>query len=241
MRAAVWRAQVGRVPLLLLDSDVSENAAIDRFISAQLYVGDREYRLMQYALLGIGAVRALAALGIRPAVFHLNEGHPALAALELAREALRRGEPLERAIDEGRRRIVFTTHTPVAAGNETYAPADVLSMLGGYLDTLGVEAAAALALGRPPGARADEPFGMTDSAIRSSRAVNAVSRRHAEVSRAMWARHWPGRRPEDPITARHERRPPPVLDGGTHARAARAAPRSEVGRAPRRPRALGRR
>ncbi|BDG01223.1 alpha-glucan family phosphorylase [Anaeromyxobacter oryzae] len=192
VHAAVWRAQVGAVPLYLLDSDVPENAPIDRFVTSQLYVGDREYRLMQYALLGVGAVRALAALGIRPGVFHLNEGHPALAALELARDALARGETLERAVGEVRRRIVFTTHTPVAAGNETYAPADVVSVLGPWLRTLGIEPAAALALGRPPGTSDDAPFGMTDLALRTSRAANGVSRRHAEVSRELWARHWPG-------------------------------------------------
>ena len=119
------------------------NAPVDRFITAQLYVGDREYRLMQYALLGIGGVRALSALGIRPALFHLNEGHAALAALELAREPLGRGEPLERALDHVRARVVFTTHTPVAAGNETYAPADIASVLGPYLASLGVGPGAA--------------------------------------------------------------------------------------------------
>ncbi len=194
VRAALWRADVGRVPLFLLDTDVPENAPIDRFIAAQLYVGDREYRLMQYALLGIGAVRALAAMGIRPALWHLNEGHPALAILELAREALARGESFDRAVEAVRDRVVFTTHTPVAAGNESYAPGEVLSILGPYL---GANAGAVLALGRPPGAASSEWFGMTDLALRTSRAANAVSRRHGEVARAMWVRHWPRRAPAD--------------------------------------------
>lgn len=197
VRAAVWRAGVGRVPLFLLDTDVPENDPIDRFISAQLYVGDRQYRLMQYALLGIGAVRTLAALGIRPAVWHMNEGHPALAALELAREGVSRGETPDRAIEAARGCIVFTTHTPVAAGNETYHPAEIEGALGTWKNELGAAAPALLALGRPPGAPADAPFGMTDLALRTSRSTNAVSRRHGEVARAMWAHHWPGRREAD--------------------------------------------
>jgi starch phosphorylase len=197
VRARVWRADVGRVPLYLLDTDVPENDPIDRFVSAQLYVGNPEYRLMQYALLGIGAVRVLAALGIRPSVWHLNEGHPALAALELARVGLSEGKALEQAIDDARRRLVFTTHTPVAAGNETYEAAEIERTLGAYVREVGAEAPALLQLGRPPGAPEGARFGMTDLALRTSRSVNGVSRRHGEVARAMWAHHWPGRREED--------------------------------------------
>jgi glucan phosphorylase len=187
VRARAWRADVGRVPLYLLDTDLPENGAIDRFISAQLYVGDPQYRLMQYALLGIGAVRLLASLGLRPAVWHLNEGHPALAALELVRAGLARGEPLERAADGARRSLVFTTHTPVAAGNETYPPGDVQRTLAAYLEEIGPAAQDLLALGRSAGDRDGGPFGMTDLALRTSRSANGVSRRHGEVARAMWA------------------------------------------------------
>ncbi len=216
VRAALWRAAVGRVPLFLLDTDLPENDPVDRFITAQLYVGDREYRLMQYALLGIGAVRALAALEIRPAVYHLNEGHPALAALELAREGLARGEPAERALEAARRRLVFTTHTPVAAGNESYQPGEIESALGAWARELGAAAPDLLALGRPPGAPAGSPFGMTDLALRTSRSANAVSRRHGEVARAMWAHHWPGR-PEGEIPIAH-------VTNGVHLPTWRAAP-----------------
>ena len=201
VRCALWRVDVGRVPLFLLDSDLPENDAIDRFITAQLYVGDRQYRLMQYAVLGIGAVRALAALGLEPALYHFNEGHAALAALELARPRVAAGEPLERAVEAGRGRIVFTTHTPVAAGNESYQPNEVDEVLGSYLAALG-GTGAALPLGRAPGAHPAEPFGMTDLALRTSRTANAVSRRHGEVARAMWSRHWPDRRVED-VPIRH--------------------------------------
>ncbi|HEU4382646.1 MAG TPA: alpha-glucan family phosphorylase [Anaeromyxobacteraceae bacterium] len=197
VRAAVWRAAVGRVPLFLLDADQPENDPIERFITAQLYVGDRQYRLMQYALLGVGAVRALDALGIRPATFHLNEGHPALAALELAREGVARGEPPERSLQATRDRIVFTTHTPVIAGNEGYRPDEVESALGAWAREPGAAALDLLALGRPPGAPADAPFGMTDLALRASRSANAVSLRHGQVARAMWAHLWPGRAEAD--------------------------------------------
>jgi starch phosphorylase len=200
--ASIWRAEVGRVPLFLLDSDVPENGAVDRFITAQLYVGDREVRLMQYLLLGVGAVRALAAMGVRPAVYHVNEGHAALATLELVRVAVERGEPIDRAVAAVRSRVVFTTHTPVAAGNETYSAAEMEPVLAPLAREIGAPVEALLALGRAPEAGAGEPFGFTDLALRTSRAANAVSRRHGEVARAMWAHHWPRRREAD-VPIRH--------------------------------------
>ena len=115
--AQIWRVDVGRVPLLLLDADRPENDLTDRWITSRLYVGDPGMRLGQYALLGIGGVRALHALGIDPGVVHLNEGHAALACLELARaEREASGGSLEDAFEAVRRRTVFTTHTPVPAG-----------------------------------------------------------------------------------------------------------------------------
>ncbi|HEY3354359.1 MAG TPA: alpha-glucan family phosphorylase [Polyangia bacterium] len=220
VRAAVWRVDVGRVPLYLLDAEVAANPAIDRFITAQLYVGDREYRLRQYTLLGIGGVRALAAMGIRPAVYHLNEGHAALAALELLRAGLRRGEPFEQALSAVRERLVFTTHTPVAAGNETYSPAEIEAGLGAFVAELGVDPRAVLALGRSPEAGSAEPFGMTDLALRTSRSANAVSRRHAEVARAMWAHHFRARRAEE-VPIRH-------VTNGVHAPTWMAAPMRQL-------------
>ncbi len=196
VRVAVWRAEVGRVPLYLLDTDVPENNAIERFVTAVLYVGDPELRLMQYAVLGVGAVRALAAMGIHPALYHLNEGHAALAAFELVRERVASGEPLEHAVAAARQRIVFTTHTPVAAGNESYRVEEMVRALGPYLRELGNEDSV-LALGRAPGAPPGGVFGMTDLAIRTSRSTNGVSRRHGEVARAMWAHHWPARSERD--------------------------------------------
>ncbi len=196
VRLAVWRADVGRVPLFLLDADVPDNGAVERFVTAVLYVGEPELRLMQYAVLGIGAIRALTAMGIRPAFYHLNEGHAALAALELVRECIASGHTFDDAVAAARERIVFTTHTPVAAGNETYRSVDVVRTLGSYLGEVGQEESV-LALGRAPGAPPAGVFGMTDLAIRTSRSTNGVSRRHGEVARAMWAHHWSGRPARD--------------------------------------------
>src|SRR5688572_19316965 len=119
--AQIWRVDVGRVPLLLLDADRPENDVADRWITSRLYVGDGDVRLSQYLLLGIGGVRALHALGVEPGVVHLNEGHAAFATLELARTAREaNGGSAEEAFEAVRRRTVFTTHTPVPAGNDTY-------------------------------------------------------------------------------------------------------------------------
>lgn len=178
IRARLWCAQVGRVPLYLLDADLPENDALERWITAQLYVADRRFRLTQYALLGLGGVRALRALGVEPAVVHLNEGHPAFAAIELAREDLARGVPFAEAMSRVRERLVFTTHTPVAAGNEHYDDGEIEQVLG----SSGLPLGEVLALGRGPDGR----FGMTELALRVSRAANAVSARHGEVARAMW-------------------------------------------------------
>jgi starch phosphorylase len=178
IRARLWCAQVGRVPLYLLDADLPENDALERWITAQLYVADRRFRLTQYALLGLGGVRALRSLGVEPAVVHLNEGHPAFAAIELAREDLARGVPFAEAMSRARERLVFTTHTPVPAGNEHYDDREIEQVLGSSALPL----PELLALGRGTDGR----FGMTELALRVSRAANAVSARHGEVARAMW-------------------------------------------------------
>ncbi len=188
----VWRADVGRVPLYLLDSQVDENAAVDRWITSTLYVSDRELRLLQYALLGVGGVRALAAMGVDPAVVHVNEGHAAFASLELARMGVARGAAFDEALAAARGRVVFTTHTPVAAGNEAYAAGDVLRALDDLVRELGVAPDALCALGAAP-SRAGAAFGMTELALHTSRAANGVSRRHGEVARAMWRGLWPER------------------------------------------------
>lgn len=192
--AQIWRVDVGRVPLYLLDTDRPENSAVGRWITSRLYESNRAIRLAQYAVLGVGGVRALRALGIQPCVHHFNEGHPALGVFELLAHA-RAGRPAgddEAAWRRVRDQVVFTTHTPVAAGNETYHRNELLPMLGRVADLAG-DHERFLALGRMDGAKGDQPSGFTALALRASRHANAVSRRHGEVARAMWQPLFPGR------------------------------------------------
>lgn len=181
----VWRVAVGRVPLYLLDTDVPVNSTVARWTASRLYEGNRAVRLAQYAVLGVGAVKMLAALGIRPSVVHLNEGHPALAFFELVEEKMRDGASFDEAVRDVRSRIVFTTHTPVPAGNETYQPGEIMSVLGRLAERTG-DPQRLLAAGRLNPSDPGESPGMTVLAMRASRSVNAVSRRHGEVARSMW-------------------------------------------------------
>jgi glycogen phosphorylase len=190
--AYVWRVDVGRVPLFLLDTDLSRNGPVERWITARLYEADPRLRLAQYVLLGAGGIRALGALGIEPGVIHLNEGHAALAPLSLA--AMRRnGDGITEALDEARARTVFTTHTPVPAGNDTYPADQVRAAISRLAEELAVPTEELIALGRTRPEDQAEPFGVTQVALRMSRAANGVSRRHGEVSRGMWSALWPGR------------------------------------------------
>ena len=181
----VWRAEIGRVPLYLLDTELDENDPLDRWITARLYEGNPLTRLGQYGLLGRGTVLALEALGIEPGVLHFNEGHPALAALELAARDVEAGSGLDEALERARRRCVFTTHTPVPAGNEAYEPGSLLEAFADLPERLGIAPERFLDLCRArPGT--DEWPGMTPLALRFTRRTNAVSRRHGEVAREMW-------------------------------------------------------
>jgi glycogen phosphorylase len=193
VRAQVWRVAVGRVPLFLLDAHRPDNGPLERWITSQLYVGDPVTRLSQYVLLGVGGMRALAAMGIEPSLLHLNEGHAAFAVLELARGEAARGLGVDAAFDAVRRRTVFTTHTPVAAGNETYSRQDVIATLDGVAAELGADPQTIVRLGRQHPDDGAEPFGVTQFSLRMSRSANAVSRRHGEVAREMWRGLWPGR------------------------------------------------
>jgi starch phosphorylase len=193
--AQVWRVDVGRVPLYLLDTDLAVNSQRARWITSRLYESNRSIRLAQYAVLGFGGVRALRALGIEPAVYHFNEGHPALGVFELLAQAHAHapaGSPADAAWQQVRRRVVFTTHTPVPAGNEAYGRDEVLPVLGRMADLVGSREHF-LALGRIDPANPDQPSGMSALALRASRHANAVSQRHGQVARAMWQPLFPGR------------------------------------------------
>src|SRR5664280_104434 len=190
LAAHVWRVDVGRTPLFLLDAGLEENSPLERWVTARLYEGSPEIRLAQYALLGIGGVRALDAMGITPGLFHLNEGHPALASLEVAsRVARSRGgdaPELSELLSEGRESFVFTTHTPVPAGNETYEPEQFFSVLGRSVDEMGLSREQLSVQSRVDENATTEPLGFSPLAIRCSSSTNAVSKRHGEVARAMW-------------------------------------------------------
>src|SRR5215212_7301192 len=197
--AQVWRADVGRVPLYLLDANIPENVETDRWVTGHLYGGDRETRIVQEMLLGIGGIRLLRKLGVSPHVFHLNEGHSAFLTLELAREVIQtEKQPLAAAIDAVKRQCVFTTHTPVAAGNDEFEPSLVTRAFGSaYLNELGLSEEEFLALGRVDPANKTERYGLTPLAIRMCRSTNGVSRKHGEVSRALWQKLWPEKKLEE--------------------------------------------
>ena len=192
LAAHVWRCDVGRVPLYLLDAEIAENSPLQRWVTSRLYEGNRSIRLAQYALLGVGAVRALEVMGISPSLYHLNEGHAALATLAVAARSAR-DETIHcgDAIERSRRRFVFTTHTPVPAGNETYGREEVLSVLGRLFEELHFDPHEVLALGRTHSTSAEENTGLTPLAIRGSRSTNAVSQRHGVIARAMWHEMFP--------------------------------------------------
>ena len=201
--ADVWRVQAGRVPLYLLDADIEGNTPVERWVTARLYEGTPAIRLAQYALLGLGAVRALTAMGIEPSTFHLNEGHPALAAVELGARAAP-GASLDDALAAVRDRIVFTTHTPVTAGNETYSSEEFVAVLGRAAVELGFDPADLCRLARIHADADGEAPGLTPLAIRAARCTVGVSRRHGEVSRQLWrdlaAELGPGREPIGHVT-----------------------------------------
>ena len=197
--AQVWRADIGRVALYLLDTNIPENAETDRWVTGHLYGGDRETRIVQEMLLGIGGVRLLRKLGVTPHVFHLNEGHSAFLTLELAREVVQaEQQSFSAAAERVKQQCVFTTHTPVAAGNDEFDPALVTRAFGpSYLKELGLNEEEFLALGRVDQTNRNERYGLTPLAIRMCRSTNGVSRKHGEVSRALWQKLWPDKKLED--------------------------------------------
>lgn len=193
VRAQVWRADIGRLPLYLLDTNIDANEETDRWVTGHLYGGDRETRIVQEMLLGIGGVRLLRKLAIKPGVFHLNEGHSAFLTLELARDLIQAQHlSFAEAAKLVRQRCVFTTHTPVAAGNDEF-DIDLLARSFGpnYEKELGLSHEEFVALGRIDPQNPREAYGLTPLAIRMSRSTNGVSRKHGEVSRALWQKLWP--------------------------------------------------
>ncbi len=199
-----WQVQAGRVTLYLLDSNDAANIPAHRTITSELYGGGPEVRLRQELLLGIGGWRLLEALGIKPDVCHLNEGHAAFAVLERARSFMEgTGQPFDVGLAVTRAGNLFTTHTPVAAGFDCFSPALIEHYLGDYAETkLGITRHDLLALGRQNPDDSAETFNMAYLAIRGSGAVNGVSRLHGRVSRHLFAPLFP-RWPEDEVPVGH--------------------------------------
>lgn len=198
-----WQVAVGRTALYLLDSNDPLNAPGDRAITAELYGGGPEVRLQQEIVLGVGGWRLLAALGLQCDVCHLNEGHAAFAVLERARGLMEAsGRPFAEALAVTRAGNVFTTHTPVAAGFDRFAPDLAGQYLRPYADLLGVPVERVLALGRAPGEGSGDPFTMAWLALRGSGRVNGVSRLHGAVSRRLFGGLFP-RWPEAEVPVGH--------------------------------------
>jgi len=196
--AGMWSAEVGRSRLILLDTDVEGNSDECRRLTSQLYGGDERTRIRQELVLGVGGMRALGAMGISPGVLHLNEGHSAFAILEMARNIMQRDG---RAFDEIEEQVagstVFTTHTPVEAGHDRFAPELVEETLGPLREQLGLNHEQLMSLGRVDSGELEEPFCMTVLGLKMARFRNGVSARHGGVSRAMWKALWPDTQESD--------------------------------------------
>lgn len=192
VRVQAWSIQVGRIPVYMLDTDLPENDQRFRDLTAHVYGGDNSTRIAQEIVLGIGGIRFLRALGVRPATFHMNEGHSAFLTLELLREqmvariALPQAEPLVKA------QCVFTTHTPVPAGHDRFDLGLMNAAFSGFAQKAGLSVDQIMHFGRVHPDDAGEPFTMTVLALRFCRAANGVSELHGRVSREMWKELYPG-------------------------------------------------
>jgi glycogen phosphorylase len=189
----VWKVNVGRCPVYLLDSNRPENEPFYRDLTLRVYGGDNSTRIMQEILLGIGGVRLLRELQIRPSLYHMNEGHVAFLALELMREKLEQGCSFDEAQAQTRRVCVFTTHTPVEAGHDRFGPDLVQYAMQRFQPKLTPSFEKFMSLGRVDPENSNEPFCMTVLALKTTRAANAVSELHGKVSRNMWQVLYPGK------------------------------------------------
>jgi len=198
LHAKVWKVQVGRISLYLLDSDVEQNSPEDRQLTARLYGGDQRTRIRQEIVLGIGGVRALTALGIQPGMIHMNEGHSAFAGLEVIRTRMKEdGVSFDEALRETAAAAAFTTHTPVPAGHDRFSADLIEEHLAPLREEMHLSPDALMGLGRVEPQNHGESFCMTVLAFKLSRYANAVSALHGVVSRRMWNSLWPWRREEE--------------------------------------------
>ncbi|MBE2203697.1 MAG: alpha-glucan family phosphorylase [Chthoniobacterales bacterium] len=190
VHAKVWRLAVGRIPLYLLDTMLPENSPEDQLITAQLYGGDQEFRIRQEIVLGMGGCRALRAMGIFPQVFHMNEGHSAFLVLERIREYVRtEGLDFSAALQVVAASGVFTTHTPVPAGNDAFSHALMEKYFTEFPQQVGITFDRLFGMGQAT-VDPENTFSMTILALRASRYANGVSKLHGEVSRGLWKNVW---------------------------------------------------
>src|SRR6267378_3451065 len=188
-----WRVNVGRAPVYLLDTNRPENEQHFRDLTLRVYGGDSTTRIMQEILLGIGGVRLLRALGVKPSVFHMNEGHAAFLTLELIREKMLAGKNYQDAMSETRAECIFTTHTPVEAGHDRFSPDLMDYAMHRFKTQIQAPCAEVMKLGRVNPQNQQEPFCMTVLALKLSRAANGVSELHGRVSRHIWQCLYPGK------------------------------------------------
>lgn len=192
VRIIAWKLQIGSIELILLDTNVEQNKAQHRAITARLYGGDLHVRIQQEIVLGIGGLRILGKLGIEPYMFHMNEGHSACISLEQMRQLMERKElTFDEALRGVRATNLFTTHTPVPAGNDVFPRALIEEYFREYAKELGISIDKLLKLGQVDPENADEPFSMPALALRTSASANGVSELHGHVSRKMWHEMWP--------------------------------------------------
>jgi starch phosphorylase len=192
VQAQIWRISIGRTKLYLLDTNIAANSPQGRIITASLYGGDREMRIRQEIMLGIGGMRALMAMGIEPTVCHMNEGHAAFMALERIRYLMSaRGLSFDEAMEATKAANVFTIHTPVKAGNDEFQISMIEKYFQNYFPALGISKEVFLGLGRVNPEDEKEAFKMPVLALRLSSYRNGVSKLHGQVSRKMWSKIWP--------------------------------------------------
>lgn len=221
VHAQIWRVQVGRVPLYMLDTNIEPNSDYDQSITSRLYGGDQDMRMHQEIMLGIGGLRALKALGLKPTTYHMNEGHSAFLSLERMRVMIsEEGLSFTEAREAARSSQIFTTHTPVSAGFDLFSGDKMMYYLGHYGDVFGLSRERFLALGRSNTGDLSSPFNMATFAIKMSSFVNGVSKLHGKVSQALFRNLWPGL-PVDEV-------PVAPITNGVHARSCVAKQTQEL-------------
>ena len=196
VKVQIWELRVGRIPLYLLDSNISENSSIDKQLTSRLYWSDLDLRIMQEILLGIGGVKAIRTLGLDPQIWHMNEGHAAFMTLERVRELIEKGVPFQDAINTNKPTNVFTTHTPVPAGNDEFPLWILDKHLSNFWEQLGLTRDQFVALASQKKEVA-EVFSMPVLALRNSNHRNGVSELHGKVARKMWQHLWSALDEED--------------------------------------------